>query len=389
MTISHSKLKSLLNKPQSKRFEISDRDGLSVRVSQTGSLSFQYRYRFRAQAKRLYLGRYPDLTLAQARDKIPHLRQLIQEGKDPIIELKRLSKPTGATLDDCVNAFLDRHVAKLRPHTQDLYRYSLNRHALGVFEFPVEEVTIREWYNYFDEIEDKHTDITAQDILVRLKTCLRFCIKRNIISSSELLMIAPKDVGKSSEVGDRVVTPDEIKTIWSALDKSKCYPTTKNAIKLATLTAARLGEIRHMEIGDVDLDNKLWTIPKEKSKTKKKFVRPLAPEALKIIKWQIETFGGFTNFVFPSGSYKQHISPQTINKLSRSVVKGEQMERWSCHDFRRSLSTILSSNKVELHVTEKMLGHSLGGILAIYNKHDWLEEQREAYELWERLLFQY
>jgi len=71
VTISHSKLKSLLNKPQSKRFEISDRDGLSVRVSQTGSLSFQYRYRFRAQAKRLYLGRYPDLTLAQARDKVP------------------------------------------------------------------------------------------------------------------------------------------------------------------------------------------------------------------------------------------------------------------------------------------------------------------------------
>ena len=114
MTISHSKLKSLLNKPQSKRVEISDRDGLSVRVSQTGSLSFQYRYRFRAQAKRLYLGRYPDLTLAQARDKIPQLRQLIQEGKDPIIELKRLSKPMSATLDDCVNAFLDRHVAKLR-----------------------------------------------------------------------------------------------------------------------------------------------------------------------------------------------------------------------------------------------------------------------------------
>lgn len=386
MTLSNSKLKHILNKPQSKRFDLTDRDGLAARVSEHGRITFQYRYRFNKKLKRLALGRFPDLTLAQARNKVPELRQLLKEGKDPAVELRRLAAPTGATLDECVQAFLDRHVSKLRLNTQNLYKYSLNRHAIGIFNFPVEDVTIREWYKYFDNIEDIHTEITAQDILVRLKTCMRFCIKRNIISSSTILMIAPKDVGKASEVGDRVVTPEEIVTIWSVLDKSKCYPTTKNAIKLATLTAARLGEIRHMEICDVDLDQKLWTIPKEKSKTKKKFVRPLAPEALKIVKWQIETFGGFTSFVFPSGSYKRHISPQTINKLSRSVVKNESMEPWSCHDFRRSLSTILSSKKVELHVTEKMLGHSLGGILAIYNKHNWLEEQREAYQIWESLI---
>lgn len=122
-----------------------------------------------------------------------------------------------------------------------------------------------------------------------------------------------------------------------------------------------------MEVCDIDLNEKLWTISKEKSKTKKKFVRPLAPETLKIIKWQIDTFGSFTNYVFPSGNYKRHISLQTINKLSRAVVRSESMERWSCHDFRRTLSTVLSANKVELHVTKKMLGHSLGGILAFDN----------------------
>ncbi|MBA6356801.1 MULTISPECIES: site-specific integrase [unclassified Colwellia] len=388
MTISYSKLKSLLNKPHAKRFELADRDGLSVRVTQTGSISFQYRYRFQTIAKRLTLGRFPDLTLAQARDKIPELRQLLNNGKDPIVELKRLITPSGASIDDCIYAFIDRHVSKLRKNTQNLYCYTLKRHAIGAFDFPVEDVTIREWYNYFDKIEDEYTEITAQDILVRLKTCMRFCIKRNIISSSTILMIAPKDVGKASEIGDRVVSPKEVLVIWKALNQSKCYPTTKNAIKLAILTGARLGEIRHMEACDIDLNTKLWTIPKAKSKTNKKFVRPLAPEALKIIKWQIETFGDLTHFVFPSGSYNRHISPQTINKLSRSIVKNMEMERWSCHDFRRSLSTILSSKKVELHVTEKMLGHSLGGILAVYNKHEWLEEQREAYELWETILFQ-
>ena len=197
MSISNSKLKSLLNKPQIKRIELTDRDGLSVRVTQTGSISFQYRYRYQSVPKRLTLGRYPDLTLAQARDKIPQLRQLLKDGKDPIVELKRIASPKGAPIDDCVHELLERHVAKLRPNTQNLYKYSLQRHAIGAFGFPVEDITIREWYNYFDEIEDQHTEVTAQDILVRLKTCMRFCIKQNIISSSDLLMIAPRDVGKA------------------------------------------------------------------------------------------------------------------------------------------------------------------------------------------------
>ena len=65
------------------------------------------------------------------------------------LELKRIAAPTGATLDDCVHSFLERHVVKLRSNTQKLYNYPLNKHAIGVFDFPVEDVTIREWYNYF------------------------------------------------------------------------------------------------------------------------------------------------------------------------------------------------------------------------------------------------
>jgi hypothetical protein len=62
------------------------------------------------------------------------------------------------------------------------------------------------------------------------------------------------------------------------------------------------------------------------------------------------------------------------------------IEPWSVHDFRRSLSSILGQKKVFLWVTEKMIGHKLRGILEVYNTHEWIEEQREAYQLWESLL---
>ncbi|GMA81598.1 hypothetical protein GCM10025855_11310 [Shewanella glacialipiscicola] len=94
----------------------------------------------------------------------------------------------------------------------------------------------------------------------------------------------------------------------------------------------------------------------------------------------------FTQFVFPSGSYKKNISSQTVNKLCRLIRDRKSMEEWIAHDFRRSLTTILTSHDVALHVSEKMLGHSLGGVLEIYNKNEWLPEQQEAYDKWANLI---
>ena len=66
-----------------------------------------------------------------------------------------------------------------------------------------------------------------------------------------------------------------------------------------------------------------------------------------------------------------------------------KLEPFVPHDFRRTITTRLSENKVMPHVTEKMLGHELVGVMAIYNKHDWIDEQRKAYKLYAKLLDQH
>lgn len=91
MALSDSKLKSLLNKKHPKRFDIADRDGLSIRVSVHGRLTFQYRYRYRYhnKATRIALGRYPNISLEQACEKIPELRQMLNDGINLAVQLKR------------------------------------------------------------------------------------------------------------------------------------------------------------------------------------------------------------------------------------------------------------------------------------------------------------
>ena len=84
-----SKLKALLNKTQAKRFDIPDRDGMSVRVSGYGTLTFQYSYRYHNKATRIALARYPDISIKHAQENIPELRQMLNAGIYSTVQMKR------------------------------------------------------------------------------------------------------------------------------------------------------------------------------------------------------------------------------------------------------------------------------------------------------------
>ena len=86
--------------------------------------------------------------------------------------------------------------------------------------------------------------------------------------------------------------------------------------------------------------------------------------------------------LFPGHELNSPITISGANRYIRRIRDNLPLESWRTHDFRRSLSTGVSELGVMPHVVEKMLGHELGGVLAVYNKHDWLDDQREAYELY-------
>ncbi|MBA6350165.1 Arm DNA-binding domain-containing protein [Colwellia sp. BRX8-9] len=98
-------MKSLLNKKQSKRFDIADRDSLSVRVSEFCTITFQYSYHYHDKPSRIASGRYPDISLKQAGEKIPELRQLLNDGLNPAVQKKRSKENRNATLEECIDWF--------------------------------------------------------------------------------------------------------------------------------------------------------------------------------------------------------------------------------------------------------------------------------------------
>lgn len=388
MPLSDTKLRSIAGKPYGGEPELSDRDGLSVRISKKGTISWQYRFRFRKKPARLTLGRYPDLKLKDARELIPEIRAILSKGLDPRHAWRPSRKENSVvTAADCVEQFLKVRASKLKDKTQTLYKSVLNRHYKPLFpNRQIDQVEHDEWLEWLDGIGEHNAKLSGS-VLKSGKAFFRWCKNRKMIGHLPLFDINTDDVGIPPDTGDRVLTLRETQHIWIATERSRAAPNTVIAIKLCILFGCRQGEIREATRDHFDMKEMIWTVPTSLSKTNLPIRRPITSKAEELIRLAWALYGE-AGYLLPSDRNKDKpISAAVINKhigriRNRLKDSRDVVEHWRCHDFRRTLSTRLSEMEVMPHVTEKMLGHILTGVMAVYNKHDWLEEQRKAYAMW-------
>lgn len=392
MALTDTKLRKYLSKSQENEIVISDRDGLSARISKNGTITWQYRYRFNNKAARLKLGRYPDLSIEDARNKIPELRNWLAEGRNPSSEKKRhkVNIEGRPTLDECAEEWLTKYVNRtLKEQTKMLYQHTVKKYFKNQFAQPVEDITLRDWLSYFDNIADKSSPKMAGTALRRLKTMLSWCIRRGLIDGSPVMNLLVKDVGEKSSIGSRVLSLDEVAKTWLEIERAKASPANKICIQLLILTGARQSEIRLARWEHFNFEAGIWTVPSEISKTNKPIRRPI-PEKAKQLLDQLALIYGKDGFIIPGQKSDKAITTHSVNRFAKRIwnklYDTHKMPEWTPHDFRRTLVTRLSEKQVMPHVTEKMLGHVLGGVMGVYNKHDWLEEQLTGYNLWAGLI---
>ncbi|WP_281645571.1 tyrosine-type recombinase/integrase [Parendozoicomonas sp. Alg238-R29] len=397
MSLSDARLRALHNRTYDGPAELADRDGLGVRVTPKGTITFQYRFRFDGKPARLTLGRYPDIKLKTARDLLPEIRNILAQGLDPRKAWQQETKSGFVDVDECVKVFLEKRAINLKPKSYGIYKSALNKHLKGKFSGrPVGDIPLSDWTNWLDEIAEESPKL-AGSCLRNAKTVLSWCARRKMIARPELLLLKTEDVGTKPDVGTRVLTLSECAHIWRALDMSRGAIITVICIKICMLTGCRQGEIREAKREHFDLDNMIWTVPPEVSKTNTPITRPITKDVYELLRQAWEVYGE-DGYVLPAthGSGKERkesipmgaTAPNKIIRRMREELSKKKLvqEAWRCHDFRRTLSTRLSEMGVMPHVTEKMLGHALGGVMAVYNKHDWIEEQRCAYEMWQTAL---
>lgn len=387
MSISDLRLKRILNKPREKQTVIADSGGLSVRVSTKGTITWFWRYRFDGKSQQLKIGRYPDVSIKEAREFLPKFRRQLDEGLNPSFEKKVAIEEvkSALTIEDCFDHFMKAHKGKYKDTSLAAYTQVYNHHISKHILPPVDRITVQHWFQHFDKYENPKR---AQAAYRKLKSCLSWCYERHLIKRPSILDIRGKNIGQSEEVGTRVLTLTEVKTFVEGVLTSKGAITMKLCVLWIVLTGCRRSEAREMEWEDLDLTENVWTIPAHKSKTKKPIRRPIT-DTLRLIIQLIPDEQ--TGMVFkgrgPNGGFDNKAVWRKFNTGYQYVLKHyENTESFSPHDFRRTISTRLSEEGIMPHVTEKMLGHVLQGVMAAYNKHDWLSEQAIAYEKWANLV---
>ena len=384
MALSDSKLRNI-KAPYHGPIEIADRDGLSVRITKNAVIAFYYRFRWQAKQQRIKIGRYPDLKLSEARATALEYRQLLVDNLDP--RCHGVNRGAARLLGDICNDFMKAYARpQLSPTTVVLYESFISKYIVPNFNIDVERYRYTEWIKLLDEVRDETTAANAGSILKRLKTVIRWSKARGEIKSSACLDIPVKAIGAHQSRRERVLEWGELAGLWRQVEASRATPKTKACVKLLILTGARNAEIRGAERREFDLDKAIWILPKERSKTGKMIRRPLSEQSISIIESLDFIYGPNRHFLIEGLSHNKALSTHSLNRYVQRLNEQLDYPHFVPHDFRRTISTRLSEQKIMPHVTEKMLGHELGGIMAIYNKHDWYDEQIIAYQLYWDLL---
>ena len=389
MAITDTWLKSNSGTNQDKLFEKTDRDGLSVRVSKKGKLTFQMRFRYGGKAARVDLGTYPLLSLKDARVEVLVLRAKLEKGHDPRV-VKYLNKTAIQTahtvkslFEEWYNLFCSQNYKNHKEikRTFEIYVFP------SVGKLPANEVTLHAWLHLLETIAKKTPHIAKRTLTVS-KSMMNWAVKRRLIERNELADINAKtdlNIGQSKTT--RTLTDDDIRSLYIALSGCQIEPRSRLLVQLILMFACRLSELRLAKKSDFDFDKGIWTVPAENHKmgykTGKPLIRPIIDEFKPLIISAMQLSSSDQLFTGRNG---KAVRRESVSQLPKILIGwceryGHKTNAWSIHDLRRTARTHLS-RLTTADVAEIMLGHALPGIRAVYDQHDYIEEQALAYKNW-------
>lgn len=364
-------------KGKEKRYDVHDLHcpGLSVRVSPTGRRVFTTKFRFGLSQKRITLGIYPRMSLATAREKTMDILRLTDEGIDPT---QRRRRPDMKVETVC-REFIRLHAQARNKSWREAER-TIDRELVSVHgQRDIREIKKHDILEAMDAAIDRGSGYQANRILSHVRKLFNWCVERDILDKSPVTGLKPptKEVSR-----DRALDDNEVAGLLRAC-RNDLYPFRQYAPMLLA-TAQRKMEVAQMRWSEIDFEAKAWVIPADRAKNGKQHVVPLSTFALDVLN-DVPRFVDCdlvftTTRTTPIGGFSR-----ALRRLSKESGTSD----WRWHDLRRTAASGMAKAGVAPHVVEKILNHVSGiisGVAAVYNRHGYDAEKRDALEAWgERL----
>jgi integrase len=360
---------------------------LALRVTDTGHKSWSLFYRAAGRQRRYTIGAYPAFDPAAARKAASAALHRVEAGGDPAEEKRqrRLGpKPAADDFASVAREYLERQVKKNT--AASTYKETARILEMDVIpewgKRPIGTIVRRDVTALVDKKAAAGAEVQANRILARLRTLFGWAVEKDRIASNPCDGLKPPTKEQSR---DRVLGDSEIKLFWEGCDEL-AWPFGP-LFKLLLLTAQRRDEVASMEWDEVNLETGVWSIPKTKAKNGVGHEVQLSREAVEILSALPRIAGGLvftTNGKTPVSGFSR--AKERIDGFMAAGV-GREIDPWILHDLRRTATTGMAALKIPPHVVDRILNHTSGtirGVAAVYNRHQYGEERRDALAAWGR-----
>jgi integrase len=373
-------------KPKDKEYNLFDGDGLRLRIKPNGSKQWIFNYYKPITGKRanLSLGRYPDLSLANARKNTMAARELLAQGIDPQEERKRqelvhkeIYEHTFAKVsEDWFN--LKKH--EVTPdYAVDIWR-SLELHVFPqIANTPVKDIDAPLVIDLLRPIEAKGSLETVKRLSQRLNEIMNYATNCGLVKANPLTGIRAA-FKKPKKENMAALAPDELPELMGAIANASIKRTTRCLIEWQLHTMTRPSEASGARWDEIEWEEKIWTIPAERMKKRREHRIPLTKQMLALLE-VMKPINGHREYIFPSDrDPKKPCNSQTANMaLKRMGFRN----RLVSHGLRSLASTTLNEQGFDRDLIEASLAHvDDNQVRSAYNRTDYLERRRPMMSWW-------
>jgi integrase len=350
--------------------------GFGVKVTPKGRRVFIVLYRTGGAGSKLRkytIGPYGRVTLHQARVAAQKVFAARLEGRDPAAEKRKAKRRVVVDrVEDLLESFIAQRLSQNRSvgEISRLLRREVGKAWTGK---SIHEITRRDVVEVISAIEQRGAPVAANKALTSIKTFLRWCVGRAVLDQSpaEGVPLPAKQVAR-----DRVLNDEELAQV--ILAARKMDGRYGGIVELLALTGQRREEVARMTWDEIDLARRVWTLPRSRTKNAKEHVVHLSEQSMAVL-MRADKQGPFVFSV---------LGTKPFNAFSRTKCELDQLSGvtgWRLHDLRRTCVSGMARLGVAPHVADKILNHQTGaisGVAAVYQRHEFLAERREALERW-------
>lgn len=381
-------------KPKDKLYKVADRDGMYVAVNPSGAVVFRYDYRLNGRRETLTLGRYgaAGLSLARAREQLIDAQRAIAEGRSPAREKQREKRriKEAKSFGEFGERWLQE--ARMADSTRAMRRSIYERDILPTFRNRLlTEISPDDLRAMCAKVKGRGAPATAVHVRDIVKLVYAFAILHGEKVANPADEVGPASIA-TFVPKDRSLSPAEIRVMLGQLEHVPTLPTIRLGMKLFLLTMVRKSELQDATWDEVDFENAVWSIPKERMKRSKAHNVYLAQQAIDIL-IALKTCAGNSKYLLPSRyDADAPMSRATFNRITTAVVvrakkEGLPLEPFTVHDLRRTGSTLLNELGFNSDWIEKCLAHEDGrSSRGIYNKAEYEHQRRHMMQEWANLV---